>query len=479
MRGLHVASRKYEFSDRQSWRSGKGPATRLDSGRNNSIIFFVLISALVADTVLSNISDITGDQGNSAVALVSFIVIVAAVFGAGQLLMLGYIKQTSSELRDKKHELGSIYKAIMVTQYVLMGILALMTMQMALASQYYVGMLVAATTIGYMLGGIMMGLLTYRFFSWYRTNKQNLQVFLYGLGSALTSGSLIAGIVSQDALLLENNILLVGPQSAVEFPTIDPDSMGVMGAVLGFGYLLAIVAYLFVWAASVLLLRHYSKKIGRIKYWSVVSLPLISFIFGLAPIMLSLPVTSTYFDPSLLAFRILSIAALIANGVLFGLAFFSVAKSMRHQVRSTVIDYLNISAYGVALLYVSIAANIAHGSYPPFGVAAYSFIGVAAYFFMLGLYSSAVSVSTDIKLRRLIRKSVLDEFRLIDSISTANLEQETYNRMVQTVKKHSDNIKEAEVPSSFAEEDMQRYLDMVLKEIKDTRPDDTKSDSEQ
>ena len=107
-------------------------------------------------------------------------------------------------------------------------------------------------------------------------------------------------------------------------------------------------------------------------------------------------------------FRIISISSLIAVGILFGLAFRVMVKSIHTQVKGPIIDYLRMSSYGLAFLFVVLAANIAHGAYPPFGISSYSFTAIASYFFMMGIYSSAIVISADSELRRNIRRSTIE-----------------------------------------------------------------------
>jgi hypothetical protein len=443
--------------------------SRITSRRYNALFACILIVALSLDTMLSNISDVTSSRLTSVWGLLAFVVIVATVFGSGQILLQRHIQQANMELGKKKPKRNIMQLTATLTQYVLMGILAFIIIQMVFSSQYYTVPVVVMTTIGYFLGGIIMGVLCYRFFSWYRSNRRNVSILLYGLAAALASVALAIGIIPQDFLLLEAYPYAVGLQSSVKFPTI---SSGEMGDLLGLLYLIATVSYLLVWTASALMLRHHSQRIGKLRYWLIISLALASFLIGLTPIMLSLPVTSTYFDPGLLLFRILAISALIANGILFGVVFLAIARSIRTQVSGSIIDYLNVAAYGAAILYISLAANFAHGSYPPFGIAAYSFIGAASYFFMSGIYSSAISVSTDIKIRSIIRRSALDESKLIDNISRASLEQEVEKRVMYIAKANLISItEETGVRPSLAEDDMKTYLGTVLKEINATKTD--------
>jgi hypothetical protein len=146
-------------------------------------------------------------------------------------------------------------------------------------------------------------------------------------------------------------------------------------------------------------------------------------------------------------------------------AFLMVMRNIRDHVSNTIVDYLTISMYGIVLLYISLAANIAQGSYPPFGATSYSFIGVAAYFFMSGIYSSAISVSSDNMLRQVIKKAVVDQSRLIDTIGAASLKQELVKKMMHLLKSHSsDLVKETGVESSLDENDIKNYVEEALRE---------------
>jgi hypothetical protein len=85
-----------------------------------------------------------------------------------------------------------------------------------------------------------------------------------------------------------------------------------------------------------------------------------------------------------------------AGGVLFGIAFWSVAKSLTNK---TVKGYMMISAYGVMLLFtVNQPTGLILVPYPPFGLLIISFMVLASYLIPIGVYSSAISVAQDVRL---------------------------------------------------------------------------------
>ena len=92
------------------------------------------------------------------------------------------------------------------------------------------------------------------------------------------------------------------------------------------------------------------------------------------------------------------------GGVLFGVAFWIVAKNLKDN---KVKGYLILSAYGMTLLFASNQpTSLILAPYPPFGLVTICFIGLASYLLYLGIYSSALSVSEDSRLRQTIRKAL-------------------------------------------------------------------------
>jgi hypothetical protein len=130
-----------------------------------------------------------------------------------------------------------------------------------------------------------------------------------------------------------------------------------------------------------------------------------------------------------------------------------------------------ISAYGLVPLFASNQAIVlVTAPYPPFGLATISFMGLSAYLVVVGIYSSAVSVSLDVGLRKTIRKSVMEQSKLLDSIGTAQMEQELQSRVLTITRKMSDKMEEETgVEASMTEEDMKQHLNNVLKEIRTSR----------
>ena len=127
-----------------------------------------------------------------------------------------------------------------------------------------------------------------------------------------------------------------------------------------------------------------------------------------------------------------------------------------------------VSAFGFALLFVSNQAIVlSNAFYPPFGLATASFMGLSCYLILVGIYSSAVSVSEDSILRQSIRTIAIKESRLLDSIGMAQMEQQIQKKVVEFTKQYQDRIEEETgIQSSLTEDDIKQYLEQVIKEVK-------------
>jgi hypothetical protein len=85
---------------------------------------------------------------------------------------------------------------------------------------------------------------------------------------------------------------------------------------------------------------------------------------------------------------------------------------------------------------------------------------------LIGMYSSAVSVAQDSRLRRPIRKSVQGQSSLLDKIGTAQMQQEIENMVLSTIKSQAENLRsETGIETSLDENEMREYMNEVIANI--------------
>jgi hypothetical protein len=446
--------------------------TRYLTRKRISALMAIIITALLIDMCLSTFSDILKERLISIWGLILFVAIVVIIYGPGQYFVLGFLKYLSKGVRSKAPYLGGLYNMFRIAQYVIAGILFLIIFQIVLTSHYYIVSTIAATTIGYALACIFMSLVSYRFFSWFKSNK-DYTVLLYGLAGAMIATSAGGHILTNNSILLEKNPAEINANFRGNFPDIGPITAGVMASVFLYAYVLPLIlSFVLMYAGTTLLLRHHSKKLRKIKYWIIICLPLIPFIVGLLPTLLALPSGSfTFYSKSLVTYRLFAVLAGTGGSILIGIAFLTIARALGDFLQRTAMaDYLAVTGYGVIMIAISIETPIYQAPYPPFGVAASSSIGLMCYLYSLGIYLSAISVSEDVKLRQSIRKFAiinLDQSRLLDSIGTAHLEQEIVRRVLKIANEQREALADQTgVEPSLTEEEIKNYLADIMEEVK-------------
>ena len=434
---------------------------------DNRIIFIVMIVIVVAVIVDNSIVGIATSAGGmkSASSDIALFTLMVAIFALGQYVILRFVK---SKFLDKTDEAGItkshvqwIDRITTFLQYALVVILVSVIFQIAFLSSYHIYSLISVILISYGLSILLLSLLAKSFFSWYRLNR-NLVVLFYGLAIAVISINAVITIFYLNIMLTDNPAFIKSVRSLT-------GSLSSPDVVSSSAYTLtAILFFVLTWIATVLLLKHYSRKLGSIKYWVLVSIPLAYFLSQFQPLFLFTFAEYRLSDPVTfgIAYTLLFSISKPLGGILFGVAFWMVARSLKD---SKVKGYLIISAFGMTLLF---AANqptaLILAPYPPFGLVTISFMGLASYLLYLGIYSSALSVSEDARLRQTIRKLALKESQqFLDAIGSAEMEQEIQRRVLRFSKRTKASMEdETGISTSLDDEDIKRYLDEVLVELK-------------
>ena len=240
--------------------------------------------------------------------------------------------------------------------------------------------------------------------------------------------------------------------------------------VFNLAYFIIVMSFVATWFATVLLLRHFSTKIGRAKYWVIVSIPLVYFLSQFQTILLGIFTPFRLSDPILfgLTYTLVFSASKPLGGILFGAAFWIVSRGVSHgQVK----DYMIISGYGLLLLFTANQHQIIQlNPYPPFGLPTICYVGLASYLILVGIYSSALSVANDVELRRSIRRSVQENSNLLGNIGEAQFEDQLQKTVIRKTRDLSEKIiEETGIASSLEERDIHDYVIMAINEAKRAR----------
>ena len=426
---------------------------------------FVVISIIIA-TLITDISIIKiyyfGIYEYTKSSMIIIFLIISSISLLGQYFVLALGKLTSKN----ETYLYRLYKIVTMVQYALTVIIVSTIIEMIVKSSYATLDLQLVVWLSHGLAVIFLGLLSYRLFLWF-TSRRDYVILLYAISSLSLVINLIFTISIVTAILSVTKPYII-PRSGVYTPFF---TLGPFTDLINNGYVLSsISSFILTWCATAFLLRHYSVTMGKTKYWITLSLPLVYFLLQFQPLFLNLFSTFQFIDPisfSTLYTLVFTISKPI-GGILFGIAFWTIARRLGYNI---VRNYIIVSAYGFVLLFLSNQAIVlVSAPYPPFGLATICFVGLSSSLVMIGIYSSAISLAHDAKLRELIRSSTLEQIRLLDSIGMAHMEEQIARRVLKIAKANRDKLEdETGIKTSLTDEELKDYLALVQNEIKNQK----------
>lgn len=333
---------------------------------------------------------------------------------------------------------------------------------------------------------IITTFLSYKFLSWYKGNH-DLTVLLFGLTFAIVAVTWAIDDGTQTAFFLLNDGL-----GRVEEPHMIPDepegSTNLQSGnqksdpILHTFFLLRLIpgriAFLLYWIGTALLLRRYSTRIGRLKFWTILSLPIVIFFVGSVFIFGGIVGTQLFRG-------VITAVSTVLGGVLFGVIFLTIAwgleqKQQQHYHRggsSMISQYLTMSAFGVILYLVATTPpshiiDWVHIPYPPFANVVWSFAAFAVYLYSFGFYFSTLAISQDTNLRKSVQKLAIDEANMLHSLGFEQMQREIQDRVVKLTKEQEELLKEQTgIEQHVSEEEMKDYVKEVMERVGKTQND--------
>jgi hypothetical protein len=436
-------------------------------GKRFFVVFSIVMTFLIIDSQISIVADIVVPQIVSFWGIALFVTI-SAVYVVGQYLILEMVK---SKLRQSKFKPTHIYiteRVVTAIQYILAAITITAVVEVLAMAAYHTDLLIVATTISYGLAIILMGMLAWRLFSWFKINR-SLIVLLYGLAASAIIVNSVATIFFFDIVLLGKSDLTT-PESEVIFDTGYEPGTPKQIIVQVQGYSLP-TYLLLIWGGTIILLRNNIHRVGKIKFGALVAFPVVYFlayyIFLYPTIYPDSPVTQAINDNFMTSLLLYNGAGTIV-GILFGLGFLSVARFISRD--NDVRDYMSIAGYGFMIFVTAAGATVLQAAYPPYGLPNVSFVGLAAFMILMGLHHSAVSVAHDTRLRQLIKNSAMKESKLLGSMASAQMAHDLQNKIMKVTKENAQIMEqESGTEPSLTDDDITNYLNKIINEVKEKR----------
>jgi hypothetical protein len=431
---------------------------------NRSLILlftFIIINVLlIIDTSIVRISTFTGGMYPLENYMILFILIYAA-YATGNVII---IRLVSSHIHSASGAKSLLFKSFFVgltaTQYVILFMIFILIFQILTNKFYSVWILKSISFNSYVMGAIMLCMLSYKLFSWYRRNKSVILILYFFAISLICANSFLTVYTLQIQLASKPDKISYSRSLAGGFA---PGS-GIFK--LTQEYIL-IISFSIVWVATALLMKSYTSMKGLVRYWAIMIISLIYFTGQFQPFfgIINLSAISTTLGD--IGYTIFVSAAKPIAGILFGLVFWSISRKITKKVTK---EYLLIAGFGMMLLFASSqSTGLALTPLPPFGIITAAFFGLSTYLLFIGLYSTAVSVSHDLALRKQVR-AYANQLLLLDKMGTPEMKQQVeslVSRIMKDLKTKAHYLAESSgILPSIDEENFNEYLQMVLKEVK-------------
>jgi len=438
----------------------------LTHDRSGIPIFFIIFTATVfflsLDSVIGYVSDFLVEQ-NTSVFGISLFVCISAVFILGSVVLFRFITNTTAKIRSNLIHLRILHIVSLATVLVLTAILTILLTEILLFSEYNVMLLVVTAAISPTVAAGVMVVSSYILVSWYRFNRSSYVVLIFALAFSINVYAFVYTTIRDISGLMEKDQIIT-PQSEVVYSS-DAYEPGSIEMLLFNVYKYAATAsFLLLLVGSAIMLRHYSSKIGRTKFWILVLLPSLYYVTILLD---TLGIYAPQSETDLFNYYVYSSLNGIVGGALLGFLFWSISRTMRPN--KSVSNYLLICSYGFVLLSIATVGQVSVAVYPPYGFATYAMLTLSSYMIIIGLYAAASSISQDVRLRQYIKDLTMKDSSFLAAIGHAQLEKQVRSKasdLEDVVKEQRMELeKKSGVQSSIQEQDIKQYLLEVLQEV--------------
>jgi hypothetical protein len=438
----------------------------VELSRNTTLTFiFVFTIITVIDSTIVKFLSYSGTDFSISSNVIIFTSLFFVSTG-GCFILLNSLRNSISKSGYKAPlNIRYFQTIIFATQILMTGIILTVILQMIFSNVYSLLLLHASTYLTHASALLFLISLIIIFLEWIRL-KRNYIVLLYIISLSLISVSIILSLIYLEYQFSRSFSSERKPYPIHSYILRQENTQSSESLHTAFD-LVYLSSFFALWLATVTLLSQYRQKVGRVKYFILVGVPLIYYAFTFegylgsvfSPLILNSPVTFgvTY---------VLTFSATKQVGAfLFSLSFLTASAVVRKEhVRNSLL----MSAIGIALLYGSIEiTTLQYRLYPPFGLITETLMPLGAYLLFTGIFTSSTNVAQDAQLRRDISKTAKNQLSLLKSIGATQMEKELVKKFKHMEKRA---IASGETDEPYQEEeDVKQIVREVLKELNKTK----------
>ena len=435
----------------------------------------LIYAFLLADTFVGELS--------SDLGIALFVSLAIIPNGAGYYVLRRFIAPVHKAQMASNASSSSFFrltynllKIAFFSNAVFLGVIII---QIIVFSKFHVGLSVFSIQVNTILVIVLSTFLSYKFLSWYKGNH-NLTVLLFGLTFAtvaitwgIDDGTQTVFFLLNDGVgrIEEPHIIPEEPEGSTNLQSNNQKSDPILHTFFLLRLIPGRVAFVLYWIGTALLLRRYSTRIGRLKFWTILSLPIVILFVG------SIFIFGGIVGTQLLRGVVIAISTVL-GGVLFGVIFLTIARGLeqnqeqkRRGDTSMISQYLTMSAFGIILYLVantppSHIIDWVHIPYPPFANVVWSFAAFAVYLYSFGFFFSTLIISQDTNLRNSLQKLAIDEAKLLRNIGFERMQREIQEQVVRVTEEQNELLKQQTgIEQHVSEEEMKEYVKEVMDKV--------------
>jgi hypothetical protein len=440
------------------------------------VLFFIVSSVMFVIILDSNF--LMGFLQEKLLSFNSKIIILSiyvSIFVISNLLLLnmtygiGYLKEI--EFRYKKYYFISIF----IIYSILSLTLITTTIQVSSFKSYSNIVFYLTSYISFISTLGFLSILSFNFYRWFLKGKNNFTL-LYGILFSLYCITLILALI----YLISG---LATHPSTINYTSPRELRGGTFSINIVFQNSVAlvydiffIISFLLGWILTVYMLKQYSRRIGKYKFWILVSMPLFFYLIRYEGIILN------YFNLNdLIHFPVLgiiypSIEAAIytgfinsniqTTGIFFGFSFFTILLKLKNSLLQ---NYMIITIIGMMVLFGSRDFHsIFLNSVPPNGTITISFMPIGAFLLFIGMISFLKLAARDKEFYRDIIIRIERDISLIKNIILTEKETDISNKIKPLIEYSNKWQKEHEYRPMKNEEVIQIIQD-VISEVRERK----------
>ena len=394
--------------------------------------------------------------------------IYVSIFVISNLLLLnmtysiGYLKEI--EFRYKKYYFISIF----IIYSILSLTLITTTIQISLFKSYSNIVFYLTSYISFISTLGFLSILSYNFYKWFLKGRNNFTL-LYGLLFSLYCITLILALI----YLISG---LATHPSTINYTSPRELRGGTFSINIVFQNHVALVydiffimSFLLGWLLTVYMLKQYSRRIGKYKFWILVSLPLFFYLIRYEGIIFSyfnlndlinLPVVGIIYpsikDAIYTAFLNSNIQT---TGIFFGLSFLTILLKLKNSLLQ---NYMIITIIGMMILFGSRDFHsIFLNSVPPNGTITISFMPIGAFMLFTGILSFLRLAARDKEFYKDLLTTLANDTSLIKNIILTEKEIELSLKIKPLIEYSNKWQKEHEYRLMKNEEVLQIIQDVI------------------